>query len=230
MNSAFRQTSRRLTAGTRAVQTRAFEAPQVRSLPSTIARRASRPALHHELAATSTLIPPQHLKVPVPDVCQVLQLPDGRLMSYGEYGSKAPDAHTFIFIHGIPDCRFDCALLPADNERAERMNIRWIGIDRPGMGFSTMHPGRTVLGWIEDLQHLLGHLKVEEYRILGVSGGTGYTLAAAKLLPRERLKSVGIMVGVGPWEAGLSGTSLLNRFGLTVYKHWLGFFTWFHRK
>lgn len=151
-------------------------------------------------------------------------------MSYGEYGSKAADAHPFIFIHGIPDCRLDCAMLSADQERAERLNIRWIGIDRPGMGFSTMHPGRTVMGWIDDLQHLLDHLQVDQYRVLGVSGGTGYALAAAKLLPREKLRSVGVMVGVAPWEAGLSGTSVFNKVGINVWKHFPDAFGAFHER
>lgn len=84
------------------------------------------------------------------------------------------------------------------------------------MGLSTFHPNRTVLGWVNDLKCLIHHLKLDRYRLLSVSGGTGYALACAKLLPREQLRSVGIAFGVGPWEAGLKGTSLLNRAGLWV--------------
>jgi pimeloyl-ACP methyl ester carboxylesterase len=187
-------------------------------------------AVHQGLAAECPLIPKEHLKIPIPDACQILQLPDGRLMSYGEYGSRASDARPFIFVHGIPDCRFDCVMLPSDEERARRMNIRWIGIDRPGMGLSTIHPGRTVTGWIDDLRHLINHLKLDSYRVLGVSGGTAYALAAAKLLPRDQLKSVGIMVGVAPWEAGLSGMSIVSRVGMTVYKHYPAAVGAFHKK
>jgi pimeloyl-ACP methyl ester carboxylesterase len=230
MSAIVRSALRRFATTAPAAPAKVIKSTQRQSVSTITTQSPARPALQHAAAATSPLVPKEHLKVPVPDDCQVFQLPDGRLMSYGEYGSKAADAHPFIFIHGIPDCRFDCALLPADKERAQRLNIRWIGIDRPGMGFSTMHPGRTVLGWVDDLQHLINHLQLSQYRIFGVSGGTGYTLAAAKLLPREQLRSVGVMVGVAPWEAGLSGTSLLNRAGMQVYKHWPDAFTWFHTK
>lgn len=189
-----------------------------------------RATLHHASAVNSPLVPKQHLKIPIPDDCQILQLPDGRLMSYGEYGSKAADAKPFIYVHGIPDCRFSSAMLPSDIQRAERLNIRWIGIDRPGMGLSTMHPGRTVTGWIDDLRHLIQHLNLKEYSLLGASGGTAYALAAAKLLPRKQLKSVGVMIGVAPWEAGLSGVSLLTRVGMMFYKHYPGAVGWFHKR
>lgn len=121
-------------------------------------------------------------------------------------------------------------MLESDQARARALNIRWIGIDRPGMGFSTMHPGRTVLGWVNDLRHLIDHLNLDRYHILSVSGGTGYGLAAAKLLPREQLRGVGIMVGVAPWEAGLSGLSLFNKLGMSVWKYFPGAFHFFHKK
>jgi pimeloyl-ACP methyl ester carboxylesterase len=172
----------------------------------------------HSTAATLEDVPREYLRYPLPDDCQVLKLPDNRLLAYAEYGSKAPDAHPFIFIHGIPDTRLDACLLSSDRAIAEKLNIRWIGIDRPGMGLSTFHPNRTVLSWVNDLKCLVHHLKLNKYRLFSVSGGTGYALACAKLLPRKQLRSVGIAFGVGPWEAGLKGTSLLNRTGLWVWE------------
>ncbi|RDL36549.1 Uncharacterized protein BP5553_05901 [Venustampulla echinocandica] len=172
----------------------------------------------HSVAATLESVPREYLRYPVPDDCRVLKLPDGRNLAYAEYGSKAPDAHPFIFLHGIPDTRLDACLLPSDQAIARKLNIRWIGIDRPGIGLSTFHPNRTVLGWVDDLKCLIHHLKLSRYRIFSVSGGTGYALACAKLLPRDQLRSVGIGFGVGPWEAGLDGASLLNRIGLRVWE------------
>jgi pimeloyl-ACP methyl ester carboxylesterase len=152
----------------------------------------------HSTAATLEDVPREYLRYPLPDDCQVLKLPDNRLLAYAEYGSKAPDAHSFIFIHSIPDTRLDACLLSSDRAIAEKLNIRWIGIDRPGMGLSTFHPNRTVLSWVNDLKCLIRHLKLNRYRLFSVSGGTGYALACAKLLPREQLRSVGIAFGVGP--------------------------------
>ncbi|RDW90941.1 hypothetical protein BP5796_02106 [Coleophoma crateriformis] len=194
-----------------------FAGPSVRPLSAThtpLSYTSRSPSTVETLAG----VPPEFLKYPLPDHCRVLKLPDNRHLSFAEYGSKARDAHPFIFIHGIPDTRLDACLLASDQAIAEELNIRWIGIDRPGMGLSTLHPHRTVLGWVKDLECLIRHLKLEQYRILSVSGGTGYALACAKLLPREQLRSVGIAFGVGPWEAGLEGISWLNRIGLWIWE------------
>jgi pimeloyl-ACP methyl ester carboxylesterase len=164
------------------------------------------------------------MKVPIPDDCQVLQLHDGRLMSFVEYGSKRPDARPVIFCHGIPDCRLDACMTEKDLAIAERLNVRWIGIDRPGIGFSTPKAGRKIIDWVEDLRQLIDHLDLPSYYILSVSGGTGYALAAAKCLPREQIKGVGVAIGVAPTEAGMKGMSLINKWGYLTYRVFPGFF------
>ena len=143
-------------------------------------------------AASLEDVPRDYLKYHLPDDCQVLKFPDNRHLAYTEYGSKAPDAHPFIFVHGIPDTRLDACLLSTDRAISEKLNIRWTGIDRPGMGLSTFHPNCTVFGGVNGLQCLIHHLKLDRYQILSVSGGTAYALACAELLPREQLRSVGI--------------------------------------
>lgn len=163
-------------------------------------------------------IPAAH--IPPPDDAKILTLPDGRKMGYGEYGDL--NGRPFIFVHGIPDCRFDCAWLDADKAIAKRLGVRWIGIDRPGIGLSTPDPKRTILGWPEDVQHLISHLGLDTYHIFGVSGGTAYALACAKLLPRDKLRSVGIMCGMGPPASSSSGLSLANRVGLAAWNWWPG--------
>lgn len=147
-------------------------------------------------------------------------------MSYGDYGSRAPNARTFLFFHGIPDCRLDACLMPSDHALAEKLNIRWIGMDRPGMGLSTYRAGHTILDWVEDLKELISHLKLDSYHLFSVSGGTAHALAAAKLLPREKVRSVGIMVGVAPVQAGTAGMSLLNRIGYAIWRYSPGVFLW----
>lgn len=145
-------------------------------------------------------------------------------MSFAEYGSKRPDARPVLFCHGIPDCRLDACLMPEDQAIAEKLNIRWIGIDRPGMAFSTIRPQQRCIDWAEDVRQLVDHLQLKSYYILSVSGGTGYALAAAKCLPREQVKGVGILIGVAPYKAGHEGMSLFNRWGIVTYKYWPGFF------
>lgn len=221
LNTALRTGIRRNTTALYAVRPSDLVAhqsiPSLSAMPTNTRCLSSTPQ-RHSTAATLEDVPREYLRYPLPDNCQVLKLPDNRHLAYAEYGSTASDAHVFIFIHGIPDTRLDACLLSSDRAIAEKLNIRWIGIDRPGMGLSTFHPNRTVLGWVDDLKCLIDHLKLDRYRVLSVSGGTGYALACAKLLPREKLRSVGIAIGVGPWEAGMKGMGFLNRIGLWIWE------------
>ncbi|KAH7195568.1 Alpha/Beta hydrolase protein [Fusarium oxysporum] len=120
-------------------------------------------------------------------VGQVIDLPDGRRLGY----------HEFVTLSGFED------------PLAKRLGVRWIAPDRPGIGNSTFYPHRRVLDYPADLRALIQHLELPDYRIIGTSGGTGYTLACAQALPREELLTVGICAGVGPWEAGQVGQSEL---------------------
>jgi hypothetical protein len=192
MNTALRSLRRSITASYTA-RSPASTPPTCQSTTSLSVRRTRSLSCTPRCYSIATLedVPPEYLRYPLPDNCQVLKLPDHRHLSYAEYGSKAPNAHPFIFIHGIPDTRLDACLLSSDRAIAQKLNIRWIGIDRPGIGLSTFQPNRTVLGWVQDLKCLILYLKLDRYRIFSVSGGTGYALACAKLLPREQLRSVG---------------------------------------
>ena len=217
MNTALRSLRRSITALYAARSSTPLTYQSTSLLSATSTRSLSYTQRCHSIATLED-VPPEYLRYPLPDNCLVLKLPDNRHLSYAEYGSKAPNAHPFIFIHGIPDTRLDACLLSSDRAIAQKLNIRWIGIDRPGIGLSTFQPNRTVLGWVQDLKCLIHHLKLDRYRIFSVSGGTGYALACAKLLPRQQLRSVGVAFGVGPWEAGMKGMSLLNRTGLWIWE------------
>ena len=76
---------------------------------------------------------------------------------------------------------------------------------------TSFYENRRVLDYHGDIRALTEHLGLEKYCILGTSGGTGYTLACAQHLPKNNLAAVGICAGMGPWEAGLKGQSIMNR-------------------
>ncbi|KAJ3498824.1 hypothetical protein NLG97_g837 [Lecanicillium saksenae] len=132
-----------------------------------------------------------------------IDLPDGRQLGYHEFGD--PNGKTIIYIHGSPDS--GVTLSGFEDSLARRLGIRWVAPDRPGIGQSTFQPGRRVVDYPDDLSCLIQHLGLRRYRLLGTSGGTGYTLACARIFPREELLAVGICAGIGPHEAGLAGQS-----------------------
>ena len=116
-----------------------------------------------------------------------------RRLSFAEYGSRRGPA--IVWMHGTPGARRQIPLEARDY--AEAHGIRIIGIDRPGIGSSTAHLYSNVLDWTADLEILMDTLAVDTTRLIGLSGGGPYVLAAGAALP-ERVHGVGVLGGVAP--------------------------------
>ncbi|MGN6160406.1 MAG: alpha/beta fold hydrolase [Marmoricola sp.] len=118
---------------------------------------------------------------------------DGRRLSYAEFGAAGGEA--FVWMHGTPGARrqvpFDARVF------AEEKGLRIIGIDRPGIGSSTPHLYPNILDWTRDLEIVADTLGMETFRVIGLSGGGPYTLAAGAALP-DRVKALGVLGGVAP--------------------------------
>lgn len=116
-----------------------------------------------------------------------------RRLSFAEYG--VPRGPAIVWMHGTPGARrqipFEARLL------AEAQGLRIIGIDRPGIGSSTSHLYENILDWTADLEILLDTLAVDTLRLIGLSGGGPYALAAGAALP-DRVHGVGVLGGVAP--------------------------------
>lgn len=80
---------------------------------------------------------------------------------------------------------------------AKDSQVRFIGIDRPGFGLSDFKPKRALVDWPNDITELANSLGIDQFSILGVSGGGPYAAACAHQMP-DRLISVGIVCGMGP--------------------------------
>lgn len=118
---------------------------------------------------------------------------DGRRLSYAEFGDPAGEA--FIWMHGTPGARRQ---VPFDARTfADEHGLRIIGIDRPGIGSSTPHLYENILDWTGDLEILVDTLGIDSFRVIGLSGGGPYTLAAGAALP-DRVKALGVLGGVAP--------------------------------
>ncbi|MDR7085588.1 pimeloyl-ACP methyl ester carboxylesterase [Aeromicrobium panaciterrae] len=118
---------------------------------------------------------------------------DGRRLSFAEFGT--PRGAAIIWMHGTPGARRQ---VPLEARRfALERDVRIIGIDRPGIGTSTPHLYDNVLDWTGDLSLLADHLGIDTLRIIGLSGGGPYALAAGAAMP-ERVHGVGVLGGVAP--------------------------------
>ncbi len=121
-----------------------------------------------------------------------ITLCDGRRLSFAEFGDL--QGRPVFYFHGFPGSRLEAKL-------AEKISldthVRFIGIDRPGYGLSSVKPARTFIDWPDDVAELADALGVDRFSILGVSGGGPYAAACACKIP-DRLDAVGIICGMGP--------------------------------
>jgi pimeloyl-ACP methyl ester carboxylesterase len=121
-------------------------------------------------------------------------LPDGRRLSYTEWGD--PAGRPVLEFRGLPSSRGGDAI---DLAALVRAGVRRITVDRPGVGFSDPQPGRTLLDWPDDIRALAETLGLETFAVLGTSGGGPYAAACAYSLP-DRVSRAVIVSGLGPLD------------------------------
>ncbi len=125
-----------------------------------------------------------------------VRTPDGRILACSESGSSS-GAPVFYF-HGIPGTRHDFEF--ASNRAAlEGLDVRVIGIDRPGFGGSDSQKGRRYADWPSDVATVADSLGIERFAVVGYSAGGPYAAACAQALG-PRITCAGIVSGVGPAE------------------------------
>ena len=122
---------------------------------------------------------------------QQIQLPNGRMLAYNEYG--ASNGKPLFYFHGSPSSRLEAELFLSD-ETLRQLGVRLIAVDRPGMGLSDFQPNRRMLDWSQDAIALADHLNIERFPILAYSLGGPYAMACGHAIP-ERLTKVGIVSG-----------------------------------
>lgn len=105
---------------------------------------------------------------------------------------------------------------------ARELDVRIISPDRPGIRNSTLHPERKLLDWPPLLTELADKMGIGAFRMLGISGGAPYTLAAAWAMP-ERVRAVAAVSGAPPLA------EMPDRAGLLPLYRWLLFFYPHHR-
>jgi pimeloyl-ACP methyl ester carboxylesterase len=129
----------------------------------------------------------------VPDRDGIVELADGRVLGYAEYGPI--DGRVVLWFHGTPGA---CRQVPPDApDIARELGVRLVGVERPGTGLSTTHRYETVLDWAFDVEQFLDRQHVGPFAAAGLSGGGPFVLACASHMP-DRMVAGGVLGGVGP--------------------------------
>src|SRR6476619_5580906 len=96
----------------------------------------------------------------------LMQLQGGGHVAFTEYGD--PNGQPVLFCHGWPSSR---SMARITETAAEKIGIRIISPDRPGISESSFQAGRKLLDWPRVARALIDHLELSSVRLLAISGG-----------------------------------------------------------
>lgn len=123
----------------------------------------------------------------------ILQLKDGRNLSYAEYGK--PDGIPVVLMHGTPGSRHASEI---DIACANETGARLIVPERPGYGLSDLKAAESVSEWVDDLIELVDALKIDRFGVVAASGGTPFMLASAIKLA-DRITRCVLIGAIAPY-------------------------------
>ena len=133
----------------------------------------------------------------------------GRRLSVSDFG--AMDGKPVFYLHGTPGSRL------GPRPRAlllHQLGVRLIMFDRPGYGESDRQPRRTVADGAADVATIADALELDQFAVVGRSGGGPHALACAALLP-GRVTRAAALVALAPngadgldWFAGMTRSNV----------------------
>lgn len=121
---------------------------------------------------------------------RVFRLADGRKLGYVDTGNE--ETPVVLFAHGSGASHDGYGM----SARVTTSGGRLISPARPGFGTSDPRPGRTFAAWASDIAELCDSLGIEQFGVLGVSGGAAYSAAVAHALA-ERVTAVSLISSGG---------------------------------
>lgn len=124
---------------------------------------------------------------------QVFTLADGRRLTWQEYG--VPDGRPVLYFHGGGSFGREAGIF---HREAVRNKIRLISTNRPGVGGSSLRPGRPAAAYSDDLRELLDSLGIDRFSCLGESNGGMMTLVVASAMAARVVGAVPINPTI-PW-------------------------------
>ncbi len=122
-----------------------------------------------------------------------ITLRSGATLSISEFGNPS-SKRVILYCHGFPGSGEEVGLA---HKSALENNIRIVAPTRPGVGYSDYDLKRTILDWPKLVEELLTALDIQEFSLLGISGGTPYALACIPAFG-ARIQRCLIVSGMGP--------------------------------
>ena len=142
----------------------------------------------------------------------LLAMRDGRKLEVREYGD--PAGHPAFFFHGLIGSHHQASYI---SEQAGRVGLRIIAPNRPGVGRSDFVDRNSAIESVADVEDVAKSLQIDEFSLIGISGGSPYALAALSRLA-HRVRTVTLISGMGPVQlhGALHGMDRRRRIALEV--------------
>ena len=113
--------------------------------------------------------------VRVPGDEHLLELHDGRTVGYATWGD--PEGTPVFIGHGTPGSCLERYAAIDDPEWVHRRRVHFVGLDRPGYGYSDPWPEASLLDCSGDFVRVADDLGLERFAALGASAGAPYVIA-----------------------------------------------------
>jgi pimeloyl-ACP methyl ester carboxylesterase len=142
----------------------------------------------------------------------MLAMRDGRNLEVREYGDGA--GHPVFFFHGLIGSHHQASYI---SEQAGEAGLRIIAPNRPGVGRSDFVERPSAIESVQDVEDVAQTLALDEFSLIGISGGTPYALAALSRLAK-RVKTITVISGMGPMRlaGSLYGMDRRRRIALEI--------------
>jgi pimeloyl-ACP methyl ester carboxylesterase len=136
----------------------------------------------------------------------------GRKLEVREYGDS--QGHPAFFFHGLIGSHHQASYIA---DEAMRARLRVIAPNRPGVGTSEYVLRRSPIEAVADIEDLAQALGLDDFSVIGISGGAPYALAVLHYLS-GRVRTATVISGMGPiWlRGGLQGMERRRRAFLEI--------------
>lgn len=121
---------------------------------------------------------------------------DGRTLHVYDTAPNGDGRFPVVWHHGTPNLGAPPEPLFA---AADRLGLRWVAFDRAGYGGSTVAPGRTISSVAADVATIADTLGLDQFAVMGYSGGGSYALGCAATLG-DRVRAVVTLAAIAPYH------------------------------
>ena len=134
-----------------------------------------------------------------------------------KYGK--PGGTPLIVLHGIPGSAKHGFIF---KDCADKFGVEVYSVDRPGYGHTLPTNQKGFEGWVPLFEKFLKEQELNNFSIIGISGGAPYATAIASALS-PRVERLGIICGLAPWNHYSSAFSTLQNVGLNFFRRFPDF-------